>query len=130
MKILIVDDSRSSRLMVRIGLKEMDCVIEEADGAETALDNYMASEFELVIMDIHMPRIDGYEAIRRIRSFEASTKRRATPILALTAMDIAQASPRTKAVGATACLNKPVKQASLVDAIRALTSGEGAVSIP
>jgi CheY-like chemotaxis protein len=129
MKILIVDDSRSSRLMVKTCLNGIAGEIEEADGAETALDKYKAGRFDLVIMDIHMPRIDGYEAIRRIRSFEASAKRGATPIVALTAMDIAQAALKTKAVGATTCMSKPVKQASLVQVIQSLTSGEAVGAI-
>jgi CheY-like chemotaxis protein len=130
MKMLIVDDSRSSRLMIKICLKEIQGEFEGADGAEAAVEKYKTGQFDLVIMDIHMPRIDGYEAIRRIRAYETQTKRDAKPIIALTAMDIVQAAPKTKAVGATTCLSKPVKQVALVEAIRSVTSSVGAAEIP
>lgn len=115
--------------MIKISLKDLQSEIEEADGALAALEKYRASRFDVVIMDIHMPQIDGYEAIRRIRSFEATAKRPRTPIIALTAMDIAQATPKTKEAGATACLGKPVKQNALVDAIRAVVSGEREIPV-
>jgi CheY-like chemotaxis protein/HPt (histidine-containing phosphotransfer) domain-containing protein len=117
MKILIVDDSRSSRLMVKTCLKEFQCEIDEADGGESALEKFKSGHFDLVIMDIHMPKMDGYETTKRIRGIEAMRKSGLTPIIALTAMDPAQAAPRTKAAGATTCLSKPVKQAVLVEAI-------------
>jgi CheY-like chemotaxis protein len=130
MKILIVDDSRSSRLMIKICLKELPSIIEEADGAEVAVEKFKTGQFDLVIMDIHMPQVDGYEAIRRIRAFEAAAKLKSKPIIALTAMDLAQAAPKTKAVGANTCLGKPVKQATLLEAIHTLTSSSNLNEIP
>ena len=126
MKILIVDDSRSSRLMVKTCLKELAPEIEEADGGEAALEKFKATHFDLVIMDIHMPKMDGYETTKRIRGIEAVRKSPLVPILALTAMDPAQAAPKTKAAGATMCLSKPVKQAVLVEAINGLLKPGGA----
>ncbi len=120
MKILIVDDSRSSRLMVKTCLKELECEIEEADGGEAAVEKFKAGHFDLVITDIHMPKMDGYEATKRMRGVEAVHKSGPVPIIALTAMDPAQAAAKTKAAGATTCLSKPVKQAVLVEAINAI----------
>ena len=118
MKILIVDDSRSSRLMVKSCLKDLHCEIEEADGGEVAIEKFKTGAFDLVIMDIHMPKVDGYETTRKIRAFEAVSKSVPKPILMLTAMDPAQATPKALAFGATACLSKPVKQAVLLEAVR------------
>jgi CheY-like chemotaxis protein len=72
-------------------------------------------------MDIHMPSVDGYEATRRIRQWERENRRQPTPIIALTALDHAQASVRTRGVGCNACVPKPVKKLLLMEAIRAVT---------
>src|SRR5216684_6178263 len=130
MKILIVDDSRSSRLMVKTCLNELQCEIEEADGGEAAIEKFKAGQFDLVIMDIHMPKMDGYETTKRIRGIEAVRKSGLTPIIALTAMDPAQAAPKTKAAGATACLSKPVKQPVLVEAINSIVKPGAAPAVP
>jgi len=121
MKILIVDDSRASRLMVKTCLKELACETVEADGAEAAVNLFKEGGIDLVLMDIHMPKIDGYEACRRIRALELADKAAPIPIIALTAMDANQAGPKAKSAGATLCQTKPVKQAALLEAIRAIT---------
>jgi len=118
MKILIVDDSRSSRLMVKSCLKELNPEVEEADGGEQAVEKFKTGGFDLVVMDIHMPKVDGYEATKKIRAFEAISKSKPKPIIVLTAMDPAQAAPKAKAIGATDCLSKPVKATALLAAVR------------
>jgi CheY-like chemotaxis protein len=128
MKTLIVDDSRSSRVMVKSCLKELPCEIDEAESGEIAINKFQIGQFDLVIMDIHMPNLDGYETTKRIRAMEIAEKSMRVPIIALTAMDPDQAVAKTKAAGATTCLSKPVKQSALLDAIRAVSPALGAAS--
>lgn len=126
MKVLIVDDSRSSRLMVKTCLKGIDSFQFEADEAEdgeAAFEKAKPGRHNLIIMDIHMPNVDGYEATRMIRSWEKDMNRPAVPIIALTAMDPAQAQTKTKAAGCTTFVRKPVKAALLAEAIRAVVGG-------
>lgn len=120
MKVLIVDDSRASRLMVKTCLKELECETVEADGGEAAVNLFKEGGIDLVLMDIHMPKIDGYEACRRIRALELAAKAPPIPIIALTAMDANQAGAKAKSAGATLCQTKPVKQTALLEAIRAI----------
>ncbi|MEI4896938.1 response regulator, partial [Klebsiella pneumoniae] len=56
-----------------------------ARNGEEALEQFMAGRFDIVLMDVHMPHMDGLEAVRRLRSCEREQGRVATPVIALTA---------------------------------------------
>ena len=79
-RVLLVDDDRLIRMVLAALLRRMDAVCGTAtDGAE-AVDNCASGEFDLVIMDLRMPVMDGLEATRRIREIDADV-----PIVGLTA---------------------------------------------
>jgi CheY-like chemotaxis protein len=80
-------------------------------------------KFDLVLMDIRMPIVDGYQATTRIRSWEQANNRRRTPIVALTASALEEAAHRTKAAGCDAHVIKPVKKSTLLYAIRDAVEG-------
>jgi CheY-like chemotaxis protein/HPt (histidine-containing phosphotransfer) domain-containing protein len=125
LKILVVDDSRSSRMMVKTCINESAipvASIEEADSGETAVAKFKAGSFDLILMDIHMPKVDGYQAAQMIRVAESKAHRPRTPMIALTAMNQQQAVEKTRAAGFTKCLGKPIKRAEFVEAIQATTS--------
>jgi CheY-like chemotaxis protein len=82
------------------------------------------SEVHLVLMDIQMPIVDGYEATVTIRNFERENNRHRTPIVALTASALEEAVHRTKAAGCDAHVTKPVKKSTLLDAIRDAVEGD------
>jgi len=122
LRILIVDDSTSSRLMIKASLDQIpERQVDQAENGEVAVNKFALNNYDLVLMDIHMPSVDGYEATRRIRQWERENRRQPTPIIALTALDHAQASVRTRGVGCNACVPKPVKKPLLMEAIRAVT---------
>src|SRR5208282_5618905 len=81
-------------------------------------DKFIAGKFDLVLMDIQMPIVDGYEATTRIRGWERANNRHRTPIVALTASALEEAVHRAKAAGCDAHVTKPVKKFTLLDAIR------------
>ena len=125
LNILVVDDSRSSRLMIKNSLKDMEVVfgkVDEADNGENAVAKFKQSKYDLVLMDIHMPKMDGYQATQAIRLWQSKMGHARTPIIALTAMDAAQAAVKTKEAGFSACCSKPVKRATLEQAIKAASS--------
>ncbi len=120
-RILLVDDSRSSRMMVKNCLKSVtgfEFEIDEADSGSVAFEKCKPGLHQLVLMDIHMPGMDGYEATRLIRACERTKGRNPVPIIAVTAMDPAQAAVRTKDAGCTTFVSKPLKPAVLSEAIR------------
>jgi len=120
-KILIIDDSRSSRMMVKNCLKGVtgfEFEIEEGDSGTVAFEKSKPGLHDLVLMDIHMPGMDGYEATKLIRAWERTKGRPPMPIIAVTAMDPAQAATKTKDAGCTTFVSKPLKPAVLADAIK------------
>jgi len=125
LRILVVDDSRSSRMMIKECLRQTGlpvATIEEADDGVAAVSKYKSGSFDLVLMDIHMPKMDGYHATSEIREWQKLFRKPRTPILALTATDIDQASERLKTSGFSASCRKPVNPGALKQAIHTLTS--------
>jgi CheY-like chemotaxis protein len=86
------------------------------DGQE-ALDAYGAQDFDLVLMDIQMPRVSGVEATRRIRSHELARRRPVVPILALTANVMPDQVEAYRAAGIDGCVAKPINSEDLIAAI-------------
>ena len=118
LQILIADDSHDNRALIRAYLKKTPYRLEEAEDGQQAIDKFIAGKFDLVLMDIQMPIVDGYEATTRIRGWERANNRRRTPIVALTASALEEAVHRAKAAGCDAHVTKPVKKFTLLDAIR------------
>ncbi|HEY9159081.1 hybrid sensor histidine kinase/response regulator [Candidatus Binatus sp.] len=118
LQILIADDSPDNRALIRAYLKKTPYRLEEAEDGQQAIDKFIAGKFDLVLMDIRMPIVDGYQATTRIRGWERANNRRRTPIVALTASALEEAAHRTKAAGCDAHVIKPIKKSTLLDVIR------------
>jgi CheY-like chemotaxis protein len=82
---LIVDDNEESRAMLRKPLEKMGWEIHEAAGGAEALERCTALKPGLVLLDLMMPDVDGFEFLSRLRSSESG---RETPVLVVTAMDL------------------------------------------
>ena len=123
LQILIADDSLDNRALIQAYLKKTPYRLEEAEDGQQAIDKFIAGKFDLVLMDIRMPIVDGYQATTRIRGWEQANNRRRTPIVALTASALEEAAHRTKAAGCDAHVTKPVKKSTLLYAIRDAIEG-------
>jgi CheY-like chemotaxis protein len=109
-KVLVADDNDSAREFLRAALKQMCCLVWEArDGPEAVLTVWRVLP-DLVFLDLHMPRIDGFGALREIRRYPEF---RRIPIIALTVGDMTGACDRALAAGFTSCLTKPVSLQTL-----------------
>jgi signal transduction histidine kinase/ActR/RegA family two-component response regulator len=119
-RVLVVDDHPVNREVARIMLQALGCeVIEACDGHE-AVQTAAAHVFDLVLMDVRMPRMDGLEATRRVRALPGGPG--AVPIVAMTADAMPEDVARCLAAGMNAHLAKPVSQAGLSAVVsRALT---------
>lgn len=113
--VLIVDDHPANRDLLRIMLQAADCETTEAADGRQALDAVGAGRFDLVLMDVRMPVMDGLDATRAIRALEGAA--RDLPILAVTAEAMPEDAARCIAAGMDGHLAKPVTQARLYAAM-------------
>jgi len=116
-RILLVDDGQTNRKLIGLILKRAGCTVETADNGRTALDLALTSQYDLVLMDMQMPIMDGYVATRllRERGYQA-------PIVALTAHALLGDEQKCLAAGCTAYLSKPIdSQRLLAKMARVLT---------
>jgi two-component system chemotaxis response regulator CheY len=112
--ILAVDDSASMRQMVSFTLRTAGYDVTEAVDGEDALDKVRAHDFDLVLTDQNMPRLDGIGLTRALRD---TPKFKATPILILTTESSDQMKQAGRAAGATGWLVKPFDPARLIEVI-------------
>jgi CheY-like chemotaxis protein len=115
--LLVDDDLRNTFALSRL-LKQHDIHVVIADNGKMALDKLRENKsIELIIMDIMMPVMDGYEAMRAIRSQKSL---REVPIIALTARAMPDEQQKCMAAGANDYMPKPVDMERLLTLLRVL----------
>jgi PAS domain S-box-containing protein len=119
MRILLAEDLEDNRAVVRLFLKNEPWVLEMASNGQEAVDKFTSGTYDLVLMDIQMPVLDGYTATRMIREWEQANQRTRTPIIAVTANSFQEEIDQSLAAGCTAHLTKPLKKTMLLDTVRA-----------
>ena len=123
-RLLIVEDSESSRAMIGEHLREELFEYDEAENGAVGVEKAREIRFDLILMDIHMPMMDGYEAIRRIRQWEESHGLARTPIIAFTASSFEEDVRQALESGADLHVSKPVRKDDLAAAIKSLIRTE------
>ncbi|MBF0296343.1 MAG: response regulator [Magnetococcales bacterium] len=116
-RILLVDDTEDNRLVVQAFLEGAPCRLQEASSGSEALQLFALSEFDLVLMDVMMPDMDGLETTRQLRVKEASLGRRRIPVIALTGNAMQSDREQTKAAGCDFHLAKPLRRDELLDVL-------------
>jgi len=114
-RVLVVDDHEDSRTIARLVLENAGCEVAEAATGPDGLRVALADPPDVILVDIVLPQMDGWELARRLRA-NASTRR--AHIVAVTALADADTYERTMAAGCDGVLTKPVHIANLVAAIR------------
>lgn len=122
-RILVVEDSSAMRAFVRAALEEAEVVREvvEASSGFEALRILPRESFDLAVVDINMPDVNGLELIRFMRGSEAHKE---TPLLVISSEASERDRERGLSLGANAYLAKPFTAEALVGAVRALAPGE------
>lgn len=120
-RVLLTDDNAINRQVARLFLQPQGAEITEAVNGREALDALARDAFDLVLLDVHMPVMDGVETIRRIR--ESTANWRSIPVIALTADAMAGDRERLLEIGMTGYVAKPIDQTELLSAIAAVLGG-------
>jgi len=127
LRILLAEDNAvNQRVAVRLLEKDGHCVVVANHGGE-AVAALHHDAFDLVLMDLQMPHLDGFEATRRIRENEMASGRH-TPIVAMTAHAMTGDRERCLAAGMDDYLSKPVQRAELQRVLGTVASGMAAPS--
>jgi CheY-like chemotaxis protein len=116
-RILLVEDNEDNRLLVKTYLKNLPYIIDEAENGKIAVDMYRNNTYNLIIMDVQMPVMDGHEATRIMRVLEVEKGLPSTPIIALTAHAIKEEIDKCMAAGCDTHVGKPIKKATLISII-------------
>ncbi|MBX3304894.1 MAG: CHASE domain-containing protein [Nitrospira sp.] len=117
LRILVVDDLEDNRTIVAHYLKQDAYVMDMADNGRMALEKFQTGSYDLVLMDVQMPIMDGLQATRAMRQWERTEHRAPTPILALTAHTLEEDAKKSLDAGCTAHLTKPIKKQALLRAV-------------
>jgi PAS domain S-box-containing protein len=118
-RVLVVEDNAVNRKVARALLEKVGHQVVCVENGLLALDAIQSANFDIVLMDVQMPEMDGLEATRRIRARE-STDGGHLPIVALTAQAIKGDQERCLAAGMDAYVSKPIEPAELYKVIRQL----------
>jgi two-component system sensor histidine kinase EvgS len=116
--ILIVDDHPTNRLVVARQLALAGYASESAEDGIKGLAAWRTGRYALILSDVHMPEMDGYEMARALRDEEARTHKPRTPVIALTAAALKGEAERCLAAGMDQYLAKPVSIPELVQALQ------------
>lgn len=114
-KILVVDDAESIRDVVSYTLRQEGYEITPAFDGQDAFEKLSKEMFSLVITDLYMPRMDGLELIRKIRTLDSY---KGVPILFLTTESQLEKKRQAKSAGATGWIVKPFQPGKLINIVK------------
>jgi CheY-like chemotaxis protein len=122
--ILIVDDNATNRIVAQALCEMFGCSSETAEDGLAALEAVQARPFDLILMDIKMPRMDGVQATHAIRALTGPARN--VPIVALTANADPDDAKHYLSIGMAAVVEKPIKPERLRMAMSAALTAEAA----
>lgn len=121
-RVLVIDDATTVRMYYRQILEARGFAVEEAVNGYEGLEKALASPFDLYVVDVNMPKMDGYTLLRTIRQEPAL---RATPAIMISTEGQDQDASAAYAAGANLYFQKPVKPETLILNVRLLTGENG-----
>ena len=129
LRILLADDHPTNRKVVELMLDEDVAELTTVEDGKQALEAFQVSDFDLILMDMQMPVMDGLSAIVEIRRRERLEKLRRTPVIMLTANALPEHIASAASAGADLHLSKPFTAAALFQAIDSALSGGEAIAL-
>ena len=127
--VLLVEDMKYNRVLLRKILEKHNCRIVEAVNGKDAVDCWSENRtFDLIIMDMNMPVMDGFAATKKIREIEARNSLKRTPVIALTALAMRGDRELCIEAGTDDYLPKPVEAHSLINICEKLLSDKNEIN--
>jgi CheY-like chemotaxis protein len=115
--VLVAEDSDDNRFLLAVYCKGTPYNLTFAEDGIQAVEQFRAGSFDLVVMDIQMPNMDGLTATRLIRQWERESGRKRTPILAVTANAMPHDEALSFEAGCNLHLSKPVSKSVFLNAL-------------
>ena len=130
-RILAAEDIATNRIVLSAYLSETNVELTMVENGQEAVEAFDIAQFDLVLMDIQMPVMNGFDALDKIREFDARERRTPTPVIALTANVMAHQIREYHERGFDAHVDKPIDKAqlltSIANALRARRRSEQAI---
>ncbi|MCC5955607.1 MAG: response regulator [Natronohydrobacter sp.] len=121
LRVLAADDNRTNQMILGMMLGQLGAQVTMADDGLCALDLYRQGQYDLLLLDISMPRLDGVTLLKTLREIENSEGRPHVPALAFTANAMTHQVESYLAAGFDGCLTKPLTLQKLREALQRLT---------
>ena len=110
LRILLAEDSADNRLLIAVP-QESPHQLDAAENGGLAVNKFVAGRYDLILMDMQMPVMDGYSATRKIRKWQSERAMAPVPIIALTASALKEDMERSMEAGCDRTVAKPVRKA-------------------
>ena len=124
LRILLAEDSEDNLFLIRSYLRDTPHRVDEAVNGEVAVHRFQSAPYDLVLMDLEMPVMDGRSSVRTIREWERQRGLKPTPILALTAHALPEDARKSLNAGCNGHLTKPILKKTLLEAVRQVSAGQ------
>jgi len=128
-RVLVVDDNATNRVVLETMLEHLGIASASARDGHEAIALWEGGGWDAILMDIHMPRMDGIEACREIRAREAAGDKGRTPIIAVTASVLAHETKRYYVAGLDGVVAKPIEIGRLVAALETALNNTAPVKL-
>lgn len=124
-KVLLADDHPNNRELISILLRRMNITVTEVENGKQALDTIFYQKFDLILLDIHMPQMDGTEALKQIRAGGNFT-----PVIALTANNMKHEIEHYMRLGFSDHLAKPISRHHFISKLSLYLTKQGEIDSP
>ena len=118
LRVLLAEDSPDNQVLIRSYLKQTPHRLDIADNGAIALELFKNGHYDLILMDVQMPVMDGYEATKAIRAWERKQDLPPTQVIALTALALKTDGVKILEAGCNAHMTKPIKKQTLLEVLQ------------
>ncbi|MDF2966211.1 MAG: PAS:Response regulator receiver:GAF:ATP-binding region, ATPase-like:Histidine kinase A-like protein [Rickettsiaceae bacterium] len=123
-KVLVAEDLKVNMMLITRILDKYGCIVTETFNGIEAVEAAKKANYDIMFIDCHMPKMDGYEAVKQIREIEKIYGRKPTPIIAITADAVKDNENKCLSIGMNDYLSKPFKESQFVAMIEKYMSNK------